>query len=201
MSPVREPVLTRDTAKMFRVVFICTGNRARSATAQEAFRRLTTDLPVEVTSAGTLELGAKPALPEAVTAARRIGLDLDEHLSRHLTEADLGGADLVIGFEIAHVAAAVVEGGADVSRTFTIREFLRLLSGAPPVEPEADLEARARAVVQMAHNQRKKGPNFVPGEDLDDPLGRGSEYFDSVAETIEALSRRMFVELFTPKGA
>lgn len=187
--------MTRDTASMFRVVFICTGNRARSATAEEAFRRITAHLPVEVGSAGCLELGAKPALPEALTAARKVGLDLSEHRSRYLTEADLGRADLVIGFETGHIAAAVVDGGADASKAFTIREFLRLADGVPPGSG-TDLVEQARAVVRMASEQRSRGPSFVAGEEVADPLGRDADYFDEVAATIGSLSRQLVNKLW-----
>jgi protein-tyrosine phosphatase len=180
---------------MFRVVFICTGNRARSVTAEAAFARRAAGLPVEVASAGCLELGAKPPLPEAIAAARHIGLDLADHRSRHLTHADLGSADLVIGFENGHVAAAVVDGGADASRAFTIREFLRLSDGVLANRTDDPVE-QGRAAVRAAAGRRAMGPAFVPGEELRDPLGQDARYFDEVAQTIEGLVGRVFDRLF-----
>jgi protein-tyrosine phosphatase len=180
---------------MFRVVFICTGNRARSVTAEAAFSRLITGLPIEVGSAGCLDLGGKPPLPEAAMAANRLGLDLADHRSRYLAEADLGNADLVIGFEANHVAAAVVDGGADAARTFTIREFLRLLNGAQ-LAPMDDLVEQARARVRAAQAMREIGPAFVPGEDLSDPLGRDPAYFDEVAQKVQGLVGLLFENLF-----
>jgi protein-tyrosine-phosphatase len=46
----------------FDVVFICTGNRFRSAIAEGLMRRLTEGIAVQTTSAGTLDLGPVGAL-------------------------------------------------------------------------------------------------------------------------------------------
>ena len=40
----------------FKVIFICTGNQARSAIAESYFRSATKGLPVTASSAGLLEL-------------------------------------------------------------------------------------------------------------------------------------------------
>jgi protein-tyrosine phosphatase len=91
-----------------RVLFVCTGNVCRSPIAEGLFRRMIADrLGTEptpaalerhgfrVASAGTAELGASPASPEAVAAAARCGADISEHRSRPLTPALLDEADRV----------------------------------------------------------------------------------------------------------
>ena len=111
----------------FDVVFICTGNRFRSAIGEGLMRRLTEGLPVRTTSAGTLDLGPVGALPEALELGPSLDLDLNEHRARCVSNVDLSDADLVLGFEYHHLAAAVTEGGARRERAFTLPELVTLL--------------------------------------------------------------------------
>ena len=129
---------------MLDVTFICTGNRCRSPFAEVALRRFAGSLPCRVTSCGTLDLAAAPSTSEMISVARAHGLDLESHRSRHLTETDLQNADLILGFELEHVAAAVVNGGAPAARVLLFKEVVRILEALPP-SPEGDPESRARA--------------------------------------------------------
>ena len=112
--------------RAFEVVFVCSGNRFRSPLAEASLSQLTRGIPVRVTSVGTLDLGPKPVLSEALTLGRSLGLDLSEHRARALSGGSLEEADLVIGFERAHVSMAVVEAGARPERTFTMPELVEL---------------------------------------------------------------------------
>ena len=176
---------------LFQVMFLCTGNRARSVIAEAAFRRLAEGRPFEVRSAGVLDLGPKPALPEAAEAALRFGLDLSGHQSRCLTNADLGSADLVIGFQRDHIAAAVVDGGADAESTFLMLELLRLLRQMQT--PRTD--ATTRELLQQAHALRTNNPSFHPNEEIADPIGGKPAVFRDVAEQVvdacEELAERL----------
>ena len=111
----------------FDIVFICTGNRFRSVIGEGLMKRLTEGLPVQTTSAGTLDLGPVAALPEALELAPSLDLDLTEHRARCVRNVDLSEADLVLGFEYQHLAAAVTEGAARRERTFTVPELVLLL--------------------------------------------------------------------------
>ena len=122
--PVSEPL---------RVAFVCTGNRFRSPLAAALFESEAENLPVEVASLGTLDLGDEPALPEAVALAEGLGLDLTAHRARSVAELELGAYDLVLGFERKHVVASVVDAKAKIERTFTLPELLGLLRGVPGV--------------------------------------------------------------------
>ena len=96
----------------FSVCFICRGNRFRSPLAQAFVERLTLGLPVQVSSAGTLEAENAPALPEARQIAALCGVDLSGHRSQRLSALSLEAVDLVIGFEEAHARHAIVDAGA-----------------------------------------------------------------------------------------
>lgn len=65
-----------------RVLFVCTGNSARSQMAEGLLRRLAGDR-FEVFSAGTRPAGLNP---HAVAAMREIGIDISGQRSKHVEE-------------------------------------------------------------------------------------------------------------------
>lgn len=182
-----------DGQRTVRIVFVCTGNRARSVLAAELLRRATVGQPVVVESRGTLELGAVPVLPEALRAGERLNLDLSAHRATALAPRELADADLVLGFEPDHVAAAVVDGGARRERTFTLPELVELASGAPPA---GDLEERIAVLSERAHARRRGSPLAAAG--IRDPLGGTPEVFDRTATEIEGLVARLVRAMHRP---
>jgi protein-tyrosine-phosphatase len=172
----------------FQVVFICTGNRARSPFSAELLRRYSRDVPVAVDSFGTLDLGHAPALGNAVWAARIFQIDLSEHRARPLLAGALESADLAIGFETFHVAAAVVEGGAARERAFLMTELAELLA-----QVGASRDRRPERTIELAHARRT---SVSSAAHLRDPVGRSKEEFQRTFEQIEHLVAAIAVGLF-----
>ena len=168
-----------------RVVFVCTGNRARSALAEAMLRSKTDGSEMEVASYGTADLGAIGALPETLIAGARHGVDLHAHRASPLTPGAVGDADLVLGFEPFHVAAAVVDGGASRARTFTIVEFAELLDDVPRSGHDDD----PRRLIALAHSRRRQSGLSAPS--IGDPLGRPQRVFDALADDIAGLLDRI----------
>lgn len=185
---------------MFRMVFICTGNQARSVIAERYTRHAVEGLPVTVESGGTLDLPPRPALPEAAAAASRLGVDLGGHQSRCLTGIDFSDADLVIGFEQQHIATAVVDGGADAGKTFVMAELLRLLSESQ-TPADGEPEQRARDAIRAAHEHRLASNGFVTGEELTDPMGHDERFFDDTARSISTMCDELVRRLFGRAGS
>jgi protein-tyrosine-phosphatase len=156
----------------------------------------TKELPVVVGSLGTLELGPVPALPEAVDIAEGYGLDLSGHRAQNIAGVDLEACDLVLGFERMHVAAAVVDGGARLERTFTLPELLDLLDDIPEPPPQAAAMERVRARIQHAHEARPLDHRANAVSEIADPLGKTPAAQRRTAEELRALvielSRRLF---------
>jgi protein-tyrosine phosphatase len=177
----------------FELVLLCTGNRARSPIAEAFLRDLLADLPVRVRSLGTLEVGAAPALPEAIEAAAARGLDISAHRARALAGEDLSGADLVVGFEQRHVVAAVVDGGARRDRVFSLPELVELLEQGPAQRLGEPVE-RATQAIADAH-ARRSGQTAGRAE-LADPLGQDRRFYRDTVERVRELSTRLALGLF-----
>jgi protein-tyrosine phosphatase len=177
-------------ADRFEVVFICTGNRFRSAIAEALLAKLTDGLPVRAASAGTLDLGPVGVLPEALELAPSLGVELGAHRARCIRRVDLHGSDLVLGFELVHVATAVADCGAARERSFTLPELVELLPREPP--PGGDPLERARAMVRRAHDARD--PSRRP--ELADPLGGSPQVFRFTADEVRRLVERLAASLF-----
>ena len=179
-----------------RVAFVCTGNRFRSPLAAALLESEAEDLPVEIASLGTLDLGDEPALPEAVAIAEGLGLDLTTHRARSVSALELASFDLVLGFERKHVVASVVDAKAKIEQTFTLPELLGLLHGIPgPPLPREPAE-RARVRIRQAHAARPHGFRNGPLPELRDPLGLSApeqrETARELAEQVSELADELF---------
>jgi low molecular weight protein-tyrosine phosphatase len=176
------------------VAFVCTGNRFRSPLAAGLLAAEAQGIPLHVASLGTLELGPVPALPEALEIARAMGVDLSSHRARSVAQTDLEAFELVLGFERAHVAAAVVDAGAHLETTFTLPELVDLLEAVPDPPPGPRVE-RARLRIREAHAARPAERNRrVP--ELADPLGRSLRTQREIADQLRALVSTLTQRLF-----
>jgi len=182
-----------EASDQFSVAFICTGNRFRSPLAAAFLARAAKDVPLRIVSLGTLDLGPVPALPEAIEVAERHGLDLGSHAARTIRDVDLEPFDLVLGFERAHIATAVVDAGARETHTFMLAELVSLLDQAPLSVDGAASAERARARIAQANRLRA-----FPAADfeLPDPLGRPARAQRKIAARLETLVRELAAKLF-----
>jgi protein-tyrosine-phosphatase len=171
IDPELAQTLRRESVRpVFRVAFVCTGNRFRSALAAAAFRSVVADLPVEIDSYGTLDVGTAQPLPEARSVAAAFGLELSGHLAKPLGTTDLSQRSLVIGFEPRHVTTAVDVAGARVECSFLLRELNGLLEHVD-VGPSDDPIERAVRAVAGANLHRQREPRRWLGREISDPMG------------------------------
>ena len=176
---------------MGRIVFICTANRARSPFAAALLRRELREVRVAVESYGILEQMGAPALPGAVRAAEAYGVDLAPHRARALHVGALDGVQLALGFEPAHLAAAVGAGAAR-ERSFLLGELAHVLEfDALPWPAGADgLDER------VAHaNARRFAAAAVP-RTVADPVGRSDRVFLQTYSEIDRMVTILGARLF-----
>jgi protein-tyrosine phosphatase len=182
----------------FSLVVLCTANRFRSPICAGHVRLLTAGLPVDVRSAAVSGPSGPRALARALELAAAGGIDLRGHRARALEPGALTEADLVLGFEQAHVAAAVVEGGARRERAFTLPEFVPLAEAVAVADHSNPVE-RARKVVAVAAERRAASPRSLSAE-LADPVGGPARGYDEAARALERLSARLVRALFGVSG-
>lgn len=187
---------------MASILVVCTGNICRSPLAEGFLRtalveRLGQAAP-SVSSAGVIGRTGSPAMPESVRAGAERGLDIAAHRVRRLAEGEIQDADLVLAMAADHRDAVCDAVPDAASKTFTMKELVRLLERTPP---DADLtdatpDERLRARVAEADRRRHHGDAGHPDEDVVDPLGMPYESYRAVAWELDEWSHRLAVALF-----
>src|SRR6476659_6098462 len=163
----------------FRLVFVCTANRGRSPVAEAVTRQLAPP-GVEVESRGVDAAPGLPVLRSVFAAAEARGIEVGAHRSEPL--GSVRDADLVVGFEHRHVAAAVVDGGAPRDKVLTLPELVRLLG-----RTGEGVDAPAR--IKAADARRAAGRSTSEG--VPDPIGRPQGEVDRIVADVDLLARRL----------
>jgi protein-tyrosine phosphatase len=172
---------------MFRILFVCSGNRCRSPFAEAVFKRACRNDWIDASSVGTLDYEGLEPPDEMIKAGWRFDIDLSGHLSRHIRHALVRHPDLLLGMSLGHIASGV-DSGADPAKSFTLREFLRL---APRDNGPATSEEQAREIVAEAHRRRLEGPLFSPLDEIRDPMGGPPAGYRSLAEALDIAIREL----------
>ncbi|ADX74266.1 protein-tyrosine-phosphatase [Pseudarthrobacter phenanthrenivorans Sphe3] len=119
-----------DTSEPVRILTVCTGNICRSPVAERLLQAgLNQVVPggFHVSSAGTRAMAGDPMQPISADIVRTFGGDPDNFAARQLTPKILRGVDLVLTMTSAHRGEVLQLDASLLKRTFTIREFARML--------------------------------------------------------------------------
>ena len=184
--------------RTFRVLHVCTGNICRSPMAEHLMRvglqqRLGPEAAVFVIeSAGTWGHAGSPMEPFALTTLAGLGVDGSTFQARGLVAEHVAGADLVLAATREHRAAAVVLQPRAARRSFTLREFDRLLTGIDLAAlSTGDRVERAHAVVLAAAGQRGLiRPDRPEDDDLADPYQGPESGFATCGHLLQATLQR-----------
>jgi protein-tyrosine-phosphatase len=133
-----------------------------------------------VHSAGTLAWGG-PATGNAVLAMHELGLAIDGHVSRALTDELVDDADLVLGMTRDHVWRVSRAGDDAASRAFLVGELVRLGTAAGPRRPDEDARTWAGRVAE----ERSDGQVGRYGDEIDDPVGEPMPVYRATAARLD----------------
>ena len=177
----------------FTVLHVCMGNICRSPMAERLFARAVRDRVgdageqlVRSVSAGTGGWHEGEEMnPPAARQVRSRGGTTDGFEARKLRGDFIDEADLILTATADQYDYVVALRPDAADRTFVMGEFGRLLGGVDAAAlPAGDLHGRGVAIVEAVHRLRgSDGP--LPGDDLDDPWGRGDQTFQRIGDEIE----------------
>ena len=163
------------------VVFLCTGNAARSVMGGAA---LASHLPDwHVTTAGTLVVEGQPMSWRTKAALESVGLCAPSHRSRQATEAELRHAALVIALAPEHVHWVRRTHPEAAPRTATLRRLARDLPADDAPLPER-IASLGLAEVELGEWEEVVDPG---GGDAEDFAACAAE----VADLVAALAPRL----------
>jgi protein-tyrosine-phosphatase len=146
-----------------------------------------------VMSAGTIAWENAPAVGESIEAASERSTDIRAHRARVLEPELVVAADLVIGMATEHADATTAMVPQSRSRSFTLKEAVRLLEELPALQSTGTFDEGAlKARVKQAHGLRVGGfEGNQYDEDVVDPLGLSVETFRAVAWEIDTMCTRL----------
>jgi protein-tyrosine phosphatase len=174
--------------KVFSILAVCTGNVCRSPAVE---RLLANKLgpTVSVSSAGTHALVGHAISEPMAWLLRNRGVQSDSFEARRLSEQMLKEADLILSMTRAQRSLVVELWPAAVRRTFTLREFARLLSWVDPSALPAGTPAdRLRAAIPLALAERGRERRLPAEDDVTDPFRLSNAvYADSFAQIASAV--------------
>jgi protein-tyrosine phosphatase len=179
--------------ELFSILAVCTGNVCRSPAAE---RLLANQLgpSVSVSSAGTHALVGHPISEPMAVLLRQAGVDPEPFQGRRLSEQMLKEADLILTMTLAQRGLVVELCPSAVRRTFTLREFARLLSWVDPSALPAETPAdRLRAAIPLAVAERGRERRSPEEDDVTDPFRLSNTvYADSFVQITTAVDSILY---------
>ena len=179
----------------FTILAVCTGNVCRSPAVE---RLLANRLgpTVSVSSAGTHALVGHPISAPMAALLRRTGVEPEPFEARRLSEQMLKDADLILPMTRAQRGFIVELWPPAVRRSFTLREFARLLTlvdpSALPPGGEAD---RLPDAMRLAAAERGGSRVSAEEDDVVDPFRLADDVyaksFDQIMSAVEVIVARL----------
>lgn len=159
---------------MIDVLFICTGNAARSVMGGVSLHARRPDLTIE--TAGTLVVDGQPMSIRTRAAIEGVGHPLPRHSSRQAAPDDLDRASLVIALAPEHVEWVRRTHPAAASHTVTLVRLVRDLKPSDGASIREQVLALGAGEVELGD-----------WEEVVDPGGGEIDVFADCARQIDAL--------------
>lgn len=166
----------------FTVLVVCTGNVCRSPLAERLLQSgLDESAPGQfsISSAGTHGLSGCGAEPKIDELAALHGLSMSGFTARELTPGLINEAHLILTLARNHRSHIVQLAPAALKRTFTLREFARILPQVP-AEAAAAPAQRWHSLTALAQRHRRP-PEDPRLDDVVDPYGLSDRVYEEMA--------------------
>ena len=107
------------------LVFVCTGNTARSPMAEAYARKMAADrgLHWEIASAGMAAFPGVPVVAEAVTTLKKIGIDMTGQVSNPLSKMVVDGAAMIVTLTAQHRDMIRTKMPAVAQKVYALKEL------------------------------------------------------------------------------
>jgi protein arginine phosphatase len=118
--------MSDQTDKIFRILFVCTGNTCRSPMAEGMLRKLAKEDGLEymdVISAGTGTLDGYPATNFGVAVAARDGVNITNHHSSQLLSGLMDASDVIFALALNHYQHMISLYPEDQDKTYMLKSF------------------------------------------------------------------------------
>jgi protein-tyrosine phosphatase len=156
--------------------------------AEGMLRALLTDngARADIGSAGLLPGGA-PATRNAIAVMADRGIDISRHVSRTMDPEIVRSTPLIIGMAREHVREAI-GFGADLERTFTLKELVRRGDDTGPRRPD---ETVFDWLARVGAGRRSADLVGDDHDDIADPVGRPRADYEETAGELDVLLRQL----------
>lgn len=163
----------------FRILTVCTGNICRSPMAERLLQSsLDEQFPGQfiVESAGTGALVGNPIDPQVAAFIDASGANTENFAARQLTAQILERQDLILALTREHRSRVVEMSPLTLRKTFTLREFARLL---PTIQIDQSLQGSDRWKFALPKALRAKSaqPGELQDDDIVDPYKRSDDVY------------------------
>lgn len=149
------------------------------------------DLPLPVSSAGTIGWNSSGPTDHTLTALAERGVILDGHISRRMNKDLIAPNVLVVTMTNDHADAVRNHHPEAASRTFVLGQLVRLgekLRAKDGPRGDLPLEQWLDKVDQLRDHPRRRA---LPRDEIRDPLGEPLEAYQVLAEQLDDLTARL----------
>lgn len=182
----------------YTLLAVCTGNICRSPAMERLLAHVFADEEgIRVHSGGTYAHDGEDMQPPMKQRVRGYGAEAGGFVAQQVTPAMVRDSDLILTATRIHVQDILAEVPEAAGRTFTVREFGRLLEGVPServreAAGEGTTAARLADLAALVDEQRRGALDAGREDDVVDPYMLPEDVYDEsfrqLSEPLEALA-------------